>query len=118
MSTTDLVAGRELDALVAEEVMGFHEVMTEYYVASADDAPELDVRVIPCFSTDIAAAWLVVKKLTGNTGSDYDLELTIASSKGGWCTASFLPETKGWGETAPLAICRAALAAVSPPPLR
>jgi hypothetical protein len=57
--------GRELDALIAEKVMGIkhpitiHRDKTAYQWGSATDEWEF----LPEYSTDIAAAWKVVEKL-------------------------------------------------------
>lgn len=105
--------GRDLDALVAEKVMGW-----KYYPASAGtmqpinppywinpDRQSLDAIEDwpPSYSTDIDAAWEVVEKLAGTFRleyekySDWDCELGLGSAH---------------AKTAPLAICLAALKAV------
>ncbi|RPJ36270.1 MAG: hypothetical protein EHM35_08405 [Planctomycetaceae bacterium] len=68
----------------------------------------------PCYSTDIAAAWLVVEKLIAK-----GYEFTLEDDKQGFmCRFDWVsPVVVGWAgvehaPTAPLAICRAALAAV------
>lgn len=64
--------GRELDALVAEKVMGINAVDwvtgKEFPITSAIEAlalSEAQINQIPRYSTDIAAAWQVVEKLGG-----------------------------------------------------
>jgi hypothetical protein len=113
-------AGRALDALIAEEVMGIAVVRGShrhhFYL------PDSDEEVAP-YSTDIAAAWLVVERM----------RMSVVRSDDGWY--AIVPEDIQHGslrgtayptitlvnpegkypepaETAPLAICRAALAAV------
>ena len=122
----ELSAGRELDALVAEFVMGDVEwdVVIEgcsragLRCATREEAeaqkPKLAERYlvgpvtlhgdVPEYSTDIAAAWLVVEEL----GPKH--MITLRRTTGGWWAHIGLVDE--WAETAPLAICRAALTAV------
>jgi hypothetical protein len=111
-------AGRELDALIAEKVMGW---TVELIVNSPCDAFEewRDAQGWrygpnpPLYSTDIAAAWEIAEKLQ---------LAVIPDASGGWCAGHALFRGPGWYEenvndwehadTAPLALCRAALAAV------
>lgn len=77
-------AGRELDALIAEKVMGLHR-RGEYWLSSddhevyvADTVPADREDFLPDYSTDIAAAWLVVEKLEAlqfavSLTTDYDI---------------------------------------------
>lgn len=124
-------AGRELDALVAEHVMGWKRVD----VPKDYDGQNAGVTLLPAtpssigwdpkgayalwhfcpyYSTDIAAAWLVVEKLVnegkvfivkgdGLRTGDYPLKWTVLCDN--------QPRTDA--NTAPLAICLAALKAVS-----
>lgn len=170
MNSRQLEAGRELDALVAEKVMGVslippreaamvrvagrHVCATgpefelrdgrkfrmppgrelkqpegtddwnaRYFlfiaqqVGSEWDAQIAAERDIPSpFSTDIAAAWEVVEKLTSTTKQWFRFEQSCVTHE-----AIFSVEGAGgldgeWraeAETAPLAICRAALQAVT-----
>lgn len=106
--------GRELDALVAEKVMG----ESSGYTHSRDND-----FVVTCsrYSTDISAAWLVVEKLR-----DIGWSVAVCGDNGWGCTF-YKVHTNGseyiwatWKEshgpinadTAPLAICLAALEAV------
>ncbi|MCL0091308.1 hypothetical protein M1N57_00310 [Dehalococcoidales bacterium] len=84
-------AGKELDALVAEEIFGRK---TE--------------QEIPCFSTDISAAWELAEKLT----ECFVVNLYSDSTSSRWICRLFdgQEEHRGCG-TAPEAICKAALAA-------
>lgn len=71
-------AGRELDALVAEKVMGW--TMFSYQMLGSGGAGEFrwippgrrdhvsNIAPVPRYSTDIAAAWEVVEKVTENLG--------------------------------------------------
>ena len=85
-------AGRGLDALVAIEVMGRHP----------DD---LD-RPYPPYSTDIAAAWEVVEKLSA------EWSFTLARDTKDWWDAEFYADTFAKAPTAAHAICLSALNAV------
>lgn len=73
-----------------------------------------DYYPAPKYSFDVAAAWLVLERLKHTSpGVGY------SASVGEWW-ASLTPGPDGhqdceWGESAPLAICRAALAAWIPP---
>jgi len=119
----DLPAGRELDVLVAKKVMGWTKPKGGRRDPLTGKRPvwrELPFEYVdtPHFSTDIAAAWEVVEKFAGqvtiqgpisvgfNEGESYPKCWTVGFTKNAWnnirCEA----------ETAPLAICRAALRAV------
>ena len=107
--------GRELDALVAEKVMGW-----EYFPAQATG---MFVRLGYFFdpvsgeahhhwspSTDISAAWEVVEKM-----SEQWPQYQLAKIEDGW-SVMWGFDGYGWpeatGKTAPEAICKAALLAV------
>jgi hypothetical protein len=109
-------AGHELDALVAEKVMG-------YTVLDGDcagtcvrtvNATTSQQIMLPPYSTDIAAAWQVVEKLTPpvncQTGTIGECELLI-SDKYYQVRFEGQPHFTG-ADTMPLAICLAALKAV------
>lgn len=67
---------------------------------------------VPHYSTDIAAAWEVVERLRADHG-DYSVIVCWAHETQQWVCSDFDSMTwEGAGETAPLAICRAALKAV------
>lgn len=137
MTDKDYEAGRELDALVAERVMGLkcrfergveaawqdHKPVAwspnDYIVLSQSGSPEPcfyipsrmhSYLIVPRYSTDIAAAWEVVEKMWS---SKY--EAFVRTFRGQW-SASFADNGNIIGqvdaETAPLAICRAVLKAV------
>ena len=121
-------AGRELDALIAEKVMGQDTRWLEVLHGEhrlvwfkqnwgyGDDVPH--------YSTRIQDAWLVVEKMTG----DGFCPALIFDDNGSWVMAfdgiqnlpedddplitSFCIESKMIADTAPLAICLAALKAV------
>lgn len=116
-------AGRELDALIAEKVMGYpafaekvvtklgdHLVISDHCaICGRKDGTS---ECLPHYSTDIAAAWEVVEKL----------RLSVLQFEDGWFADPRLESYREhfWGAlgaddfsaTAPLAICRAALEAV------
>ena len=101
----NMPAGREMDALVAEKVMEWHMVK---WVGWCNDN---DILMHSVFfpSTDISAAWEVVEKLTMFSiagpipGKPYFSVWVYIKGKG---------HTNTTGETAPLAICKAALISV------
>lgn len=104
MNSQQLEAGPKLDALVAEHVMGSAFVQTKLY--------------LPPYSTDIAAVWEVVEKMGYRP---FDLLTSLVAS--GPVVEGKIPCRWEWfcyfddgaraiqAETAPLAICRAALLA-------
>ena len=104
----NMEAGREMDALIAEKVMGLRVIRADWEPHNRG----IKFDDFGNYSQDIAAAWEVVEKL----------RLTITPNhcypvvKARWCVDT---ELKGkndiWlvgAETAPLAICKAALLAV------
>ena len=111
-------AGRELDALIAEKV--FEEEVV--YIGGHPHLTEGEGNYLggdcPHFSTQIADAWLVVEKLK-NTNYNFGINIqTIIDLDGGlhdawgcyFCDDDMDYETEE--DTAPLAICLAALKAV------
>lgn len=135
--------GRELDAAVAERVMGWEwftavnvnvlvppehhwRVQRSWRIPGKhgeeddiDSARFYDSRnggkqapVVPAYSTNIAAAWLVVEELTA-----HGLRLSLDMFGGDPWWAEFADErwergAQATAPTAPEAICRAALAAM------
>jgi hypothetical protein len=91
-------AGRELDALVAEKVMGRDMTRPAGFKHPIG---------MPHYSTDIAAAWEVVERLRA-AGHWFDLR----DIRGNGYWASFGQEMSAEGKTASLAICLAALKAL------
>lgn len=130
----DLPPGRELDALVAEKVMGYRRekappdangenggtdvlVPPDYEVASWAYPPLGGIALtyfVPRFSTDLTAAWRIVNKLTTTTKQWFRINVFSTG-----CTATF--EVIGAGDRdfevsaesfeVPHAICLAALKA-------
>lgn len=119
MSFDSLKAGRELDALIGRELFGtnYEFVYDDYMIPDPDDPIAYDV--CPHYSTDIAAAWQVIEKLfTLIQNQDIHIEHLAVEGEGYWgvSTCYELGEWKDWvrAETAPLAICIAALKAIAP----
>lgn len=106
MNIDKMPAGRDMDVLVAGRVFDY-SLTGDGYIKLFDAEtknPSVWVRQIPHYSTDIAAAWQVAMKFTG---------FSIGHRNGtfeGYVDGS--PESLVYAETAPLAICRAALKAV------
>lgn len=125
-----LEAGRELDALVAEKVMGWRVVLREsdrpgvVYFDNGDGGGHL----APAYSTDIRAAWDVLEKMSGaNNPTGPHIDSVILNTPHGpgqfpddvplgkWSIEWFDGVETLMGtdaDTAPLAICLAALKAV------
>jgi hypothetical protein len=113
----DMKAGPPLDALIHESVFDGVVVWTEadlprgwvnedrVYPAYLDGTFAFALRP---YSTDLTAAWRVVEWLTkGNSVTlEYQLGVWTFEVNDGRNTAM------GWGDTAPLAVCLAALAAL------
>ena len=130
-------AGRELDALIAEKVMGWEAVNDELEIAKREGNPDLvdsqrwhrrkvwfkgnekmaceECGTLPAYSTDIADAWEVVRKmgmvLIENSGEafgkldEWNVQFVGHDKEGEphWVSES--------AETVELAICLAALKA-------
>ena len=120
-------AGRELDALVAEKVMGERIGQRRTTIRDGVQTDEILLaapgdwcfKLCPPYSTDIAAAWEVVEHL------DEDLEFRLWGPReergqrpaGGWEVELQNRVTGAWyrgvsEESAPHAICLAALKSV------
>jgi hypothetical protein len=121
MSYDTKTAGRELDALIAERVCGWERVR---FTGPPDDfyghepGREGNGHLVPRYSTDIAAAWLVAEKLrltVTPTWSPANGDCWQAARcnwmQSGETNAVGMTNNGQWtkGETAPLAICLAAL---------
>ena len=136
----ELDAGPELDALIAEKVMGWQWAnavgksfllpngVTErerYHWKPGKDGPprrieefytQMDYCKIPRYSTDIATAWVVVEKLMPVVGHIYPAHDEETGKLMHWCAVVEKGDSERFGviaSTAPLAICRAALRAVA-----
>lgn len=111
--------GRELDALVAEKVMGIQKIPfnpeTHVIIGMKDHRPDWTITC-PNYSTDISAAWDVVKELStrfnitvATIRSPSELEYQVS-----FYTLGEKPEFKAmeYSESESHAICLAALKAV------
>ena len=107
-----LEAGRELDALVAEQVMGFVDLGPLQLADLRYQKPTTDGVVVlgrlPNYSTDIAAAWQVVEKIS----KLYHVEIENFDGGYGVTLDDYSQTWEAHAPTAPLAISRAALLAV------
>ena len=138
MDKREMKAGRELDALVAEKVMGWIPSWGNWWMAgygemncSLDKATEWSFEAekgveyrgkkyqsIPlhrwCPSTDISAAWEIVEKMR-EVGYFIRLADQDEFIRARFYNPNFLPDEKSlWivAETVPEAICKAALLAM------
>lgn len=110
-----LPAGREIDVLVATKVMGWTLHEKGYYICPDRDYHPTIYTWLP--SDEIPSAWEVVEKLISS-----DSEVAICSllpNDANPGKADWHVEVSGWkgfdarANTMPLAVCRAALLAVS-----
>jgi hypothetical protein len=100
-------AGRELDALVAEKIMGwkveYGELGHEHFTENGE------IKFLPFYSTNISDAWEVVEKFDDISVSkdkkEFLCEIVVFNGNIGRVYEAY-------AETAPLAICLAALKAV------
>lgn len=125
----EMKAGRELDAVVAMEVMDYKFVAhgpgsfdSGHYLRPIQmaDGKHTEIKTLigdlPAFSTDIAAAWEVVEKL-GRDGWWQRLERDWVDAEAPWecylmpSESLNLDNASARADTAPLAICLAALRA-------
>ncbi|MES1047209.1 hypothetical protein FOA22_22405 [Heyndrickxia oleronia] len=107
---------REIDKLVAENVMGWktrkrYEINKRIYEYAFQNINHSDHIIwfdLPEFSANIKDAWLVVEKL------DFDVKVTKYENSAGYQCHVFIPSNVQmvFAETAPMAICKAALKAV------
>lgn len=92
--------GRDLDALVAEKVMGFWDTHAAQY-------GEVE---LPQYSTDMAAAWSVVEKLQASRLINVGTVTALVTAR------NAIGNTRVYAENEPLnfphAICLAALKAI------
>lgn len=117
-------AGRELDALIAEKVMGWTNVAerrntftrpgalipSDWRGWSGDTPNGEREQLIPPYSTDIAAAWQVVERFSAKW-----IDIVYRPDAGWWVTIDGRGHGNAGGaieKTLPLAICLAALKAL------
>ena len=131
MNIDKLEAGPELDVLVAEKVMGWNRLSLRENKGFAIPkhqrqlwripVPGVVTFDVPRWSTDIVAAWEMETKIVDDTGA-----IMMLNDYGGpegnferYCCTIVKEHNpveggndwgaEGWADTAPLAICRAAL---------
>ena len=113
MEIDTLEAGAELDWLVLHHVFDWKRGISAFGEAPYRHGPVAHQALLPV-STDLADAWRVLEhaiarglRVTLQSVTDHSPQtwgVTLASPAGGSAYA--------WGETVPVAICRAALRAV------
>jgi hypothetical protein len=115
-------AGRELDALVAEKVMGLTDIKRgAVFDLVACEGSERPHYQVPHYSTSIEDAWLVVTKIA----SRRQMQMLVRNDSANAVTQVHFYEGLPGGErgasaveghtiyAAPLAICRAALRTIA-----
>ena len=109
-------AGRELDALIAEKVMGWTSL--KGFESAIWDCGNSPIRTKESWlpSTQIADAWLVVEKIAKEAYVDigvdkHGAQVQIDVFKGGKWNLASTESTRA--ASAPLAICLAALKAIA-----
>ena len=116
----NMQAGREMDAEVHRALWPRHNIQTfenldlllwHFCDGSHEKSSTCRWQMVPHYSTDIAAAWLMVEKMLAE-----DIELHLAHDGTEWRVGTLYWNGE-WNEfsdahAAPLAICRAALKAV------
>ena len=95
---------RELDEQVARKVFGRTTVYDGWMKGRLSVGTPL-----PCYSSAIVAAWQVVEKMLSSPQRDRDYVNLWFDHHGDYWTCEVGTVGFGTGETAPLAICRAAL---------
>lgn len=124
VQVSELKAGHDLDALIAEKVFGWKNVHEHsfgnagmYWVG---DSPRGTMDRLPRYSKEISEAWRVVETLE-NHPMEYLTDINRISNEGTKETLVWAARIRAVGseryiyvdaETVPLAICRAALLAV------
>lgn len=117
-------ASRELDTEVAKKVMAQLEPEGDIHTMGLGMWPGSETWLWgistakwewyyrgPAYSTDISATWKVVEKMRKQVSLEVAFELFVNES--GWWEARFGMEDFVCADTAPLAICLAALKAVA-----
>jgi hypothetical protein len=106
-----LKAGREMDKLVAQKVLGTE--LCGCGNPECDLTGEGEYEPVPPYSTDIALAWRVLEQFPSEKLVE-DWWGAPAANRWGCIIAprALDRRAEGYGATAPEAICRAALAAV------
>ncbi len=111
-------AGRELDALVAAKVMGRPKFQPGKGPVAQRPLEELSMRMyadripVPHYSAEIGAAWQVVERMRA-----LGWEVVVDTRSGKWLVQFLSSDGRqhsaASADLAPLAICRAAIAALN-----
>ena len=108
--------GRDLDALIAEKVFGWKRIDPELFGWHDHDGDYMKkICDVPFYSTSIEAAWEVVNNFESR---EYDVQLILSHGEQVKCRIGkmidILFNSSGfvYSDTAPHAICLAALKAV------
>ena len=118
MTIDEMPAGREMDVLVAE-LMGWTNLYNRFGNEMGYRPLATHSSFIPDYSADIAAAWEVIEKLHA-AGRFMCLDALGFDGEKWRCFFAWTQIEKqqypwiGEADTAPLAVCRAALKAVTP----
>ena len=122
-----LQPGPELDALIAEKVMGWRKVLVVddgwihgQHTIGIEPSSHQELLAIPCpkYSTNVMSAWEVVEKTELLTqrydGERLDIGLTLRQGESGqWIIGYCYGVAVSRADTAPHAICLAALETVA-----
>jgi len=131
LNIDEMQAGREMDALIAEKVMGLildsdNPFMANIVVFEANTGENTGhTQNLPHYSTEMAAAWEVAEKMPMPLELAKSYEKVYNVGPRGWQVCwcpNEMSQCEGcnddcrctsgndvWAESAPLAICRAAL---------
>lgn len=122
MNIDEMPAGSDLDALIAEKVLGWSDIRPDPHCTGFEGRPLKDFKhcLIPRYSTNIADAWKVAEVASkGEIWAVTPMPMyggknPFAEGIEGKFSVIDLNVMDGWGhivsaDTAPLAICRAAL---------
>lgn len=136
LETTEILANRETDKLIAEKIFGIKKIFCpsdvdelgymntsdDYHFIPSGKPPRthlIDAQRIPNYSTDIAAAWQIVEQMSASTKEFWTLNYFSTGAtveffyEGGRDRLWQVGNHEADAEDMPLAICRAALKAVS-----
>lgn len=123
MNKDEMPAGRDLDALVAEKIMGWTNMPAPPIPEDmAGRTPDDEIIDLPRYSTDIAAAWTVVIKIKEShqvclvlEDYQFDGKYWEACFKGKFdeSTGKWTKLDYAFADTPELAICRAALKVIT-----
>src|SRR3990167_9984414 len=107
-----LEAGRELDAMIADRVMGFSFNSYGHSFTGHGHPGWHALDKLPAFSNNIAAAWQVVEKMRLSPWRWFEM---AHRPSGYMCNMTGNVQHSIYAPTAPLAICKAAPKALEKP---